>query len=696
MNANTNYEAQVMQMCIDDMKIRSILPKELNLKIFTMESCNRFSGVEHATYLHYIKNASVYFGPGCNNGTSGEVLMNKKSIRVPSYATYLVKNGTIKIVVELSARIGDKQKCAMSIDDCTEHVAHEILPHYWSSQDGSLPVEMPKCGFDGSLCDYSPVYITIGTIVFVVCVILLGICLYKKAKERELYDMTWRIPREQLKLLEHDRKSEIGSISTGSWTEGDKADVRISANQAICNSVKVSYKRFQQNRNLTFSKPELAKLKELKFVENENLNKLFGICFNQQNEFLVAWVLCQRGSLEDVIFNTDIKISRNFQVSFAKDVVKGLYFLHNSPIKYHGLLCIQNCLVDSSWSIKLTNFGTEEIIANKLKHNEIRPFNMGSKIKKKSEEKEAENNDKDGKERKRSNREQDDEDDEDDESNINIFDNAKDVRSITDKKYLQQAPEIIRELINAKFLPPGSQSADIYALGMVLYQVLFKLDPFYEREDSPNKIMTMIALAGEDDKIIRPTFPNQQTLQTADGEESYNLQLLSCIEACWLEIPEMRPNIKRIRTLVNANLKSTSSGTLVDQMMKMLEDYTTNLEQTVRSRTILLEEAQAQADRLLKSMLPASIAEDLKVGRSVAPQLYASATILFSDIRGFTQISSTSTPFQVVNFLNEMFSGFDAIIAKHDAYKGKGKFDTWFLEGKNECDTWALGGASRK
>ena len=33
-----------------------------------MESCNRFSGVEHATYLHYIKNASVYFGPGCNNG----------------------------------------------------------------------------------------------------------------------------------------------------------------------------------------------------------------------------------------------------------------------------------------------------------------------------------------------------------------------------------------------------------------------------------------------------------------------------------------------------------------------------------------------------------------------------------------------------------------------------------------------------
>ena len=36
--------------------------------VFTMESCNRYSGVEHAAYLHYVRNASVYFGPGCNNG----------------------------------------------------------------------------------------------------------------------------------------------------------------------------------------------------------------------------------------------------------------------------------------------------------------------------------------------------------------------------------------------------------------------------------------------------------------------------------------------------------------------------------------------------------------------------------------------------------------------------------------------------
>lgn len=48
--------------------------------------------------------------------------MNNKAIRVPSYATYLIKNGTIRIVVELTAQLGENGKCKKFYSDCSDHV----------------------------------------------------------------------------------------------------------------------------------------------------------------------------------------------------------------------------------------------------------------------------------------------------------------------------------------------------------------------------------------------------------------------------------------------------------------------------------------------------------------------------------------------------------------------------------------------
>lgn len=39
---------------------------------------------------------------------------------------------------------------------------------------------------------------------------------------------------------------------------------------------------------------------------------------------------------------------------------KGMIFLHDSPIKVHGSLHSGNCLVDSRWVVKLSDFGLYE------------------------------------------------------------------------------------------------------------------------------------------------------------------------------------------------------------------------------------------------------------------------------------------------------------------------------------------------
>ena len=67
------------------------------------------------------------------------------------------------------------------------------------------------------------------------------------------------------------------------------------------------------------------------------------------------------------------------------------------------------------------------------------------------------------------------------------------------------------------------------------------------------------------------------------------------------------------------------------------------------------------------------VAERLKVGEPVLPELYDAVTVFFSDIVGFTSLSSASTPMQVVDLLNDLYTTFDDTIERHDVYKVKYK-----------------------
>lgn len=48
---------------------------------------------------------------------TGQVVINSKALRVPSYATYYVTNGSMRIVVELNAELG--ANCAGKELGCT-------------------------------------------------------------------------------------------------------------------------------------------------------------------------------------------------------------------------------------------------------------------------------------------------------------------------------------------------------------------------------------------------------------------------------------------------------------------------------------------------------------------------------------------------------------------------------------------------
>ena len=89
-----------------------------------------------------------------------------------------------------------------------------------------------------------------------------------------------------------------------------------------------------------------------------------------------------------------------------------------------------------------------------------------------------------------------------------------------------------------------------------------------------------------------------------------------------------------------------------------------------KSRAAIRHEKEI-SEGLLLNILPASVAEELKIKGHADAQHFPMATILFSDFKSFTTLAEAMTPADLVSELNICFKEFDDIMSKHGLEKIK-------------------------
>ncbi|KAJ8956891.1 hypothetical protein NQ318_014308 [Aromia moschata] len=347
--------------------------------------------------------------------------------------------------------------------------------------------------------------------------------------------------------------------------------------------------------------------------------------------------------------------------------LSGMKYLHSTPIRVHGYLTSRNCVIDARWVLKVTDYGLPAFFEAqgiqppaKTARGSLREFHryrrktvgyivflsdryliyMWRFPSTKSSPAQKGH------------------------SPLNSYRVFEQIAISRHLELLWTAPELLR---HSSLRKKGTQSGDVYSFGIILQEVVVRGEPFCMLALTPEEIIEKVK---RPPPLIRPSVS-----KGAAPPEGINI-----MRQCWAEQPEMRPDFNT----VHEHFKKLNHGrkvNIVDTMFQMLEKYSNNLEELIRERTEQLDIEKKKTEQLLNRMLPSYVAEKLKLGMPVDPEEFEEVTIYFSDIVGFTTISAHSTPFQVVDLLNDLYTCFDATINAYNVYKVETIGDAYMVVG---------------
>ncbi|EFC49440.1 predicted protein [Naegleria gruberi] len=170
-------------------------------------------------------------------------------------------------------------------------------------------------------------------------------------------------------------------------------------------------------------------------------------------------------------------------------------------------------------------------------------------------------------------------------------------------------------------------------------------------------------------KLFDPSDNNRQRLETIIQQMVNATQPFGET----LELECYRKNGTKFPSKVNLFVSIFNKKPVISCFIK---DFTPE-----KKQNMLLAEEKKKSEQLLLNIMPESVASKLKGGETFIAEKFNDVTVFFSDMVGFTRISSGMNPSELVLMLNAIVNGFDLLTEKYNLEKIKTIGDAYFCVG---------------